>query len=132
MNVVPLDRSDDTEPEWPCVGLHGCDFRPHFDGYLHNLFTTIHPLQTEPETEQLFRSIAIEMAKWVLSNREQFGPGDRFQLIVGWPLDVRATGRQVIKTGGDYNAIQQLIDDQELVHVRKRWAESVFPNNEIG
>ena len=132
MNVVPLDRSDDTEPEWPRVGLHGCDFRPHFDGHLYSIFTTIHPLQTEPETEQLFRSIAIEMAKWVLSNREQFGPGDRFQLIVGWTLDVRATGRQVIKTGGDYNAIQQLIDDQELVQVRKRWAESVFPNNEIG
>ncbi len=63
---------------------------------------------------------------------EQFGPGDRFQLIVGWPLDVRATGRQVIKTGGDYNAIQQLIDDQELVQVRKRWAESLFQTARSG
>ncbi len=29
-----------------------------------------------------------------------------------------STGRQVIKTGGDYNTIQQLMDDQELVQVR--------------
>ncbi len=114
------------------MGLHGCDFRPHFDGYLHNLFTTIHPLQTESETEQLFRSTAIGMAKWVLSNREQFGPGDRFQLIVGWPLDVRATGSRSLRLAVTTIQFKQLIDDQELVQVRKRWAESVFTNNEIG
>ncbi len=132
MNVVPLDRSDDTEPEWTRVGWRGCDFRPHFDGYLHNLFTTIRPLQTQSETDHLFRSIAIEMAKWVLSNRERFELGDRFQLIVGWPRDVRATARLVIKTGGDYHELQRLIDDPELVQVREGWAESVFQDGEIG
>lgn len=132
MNVVPLKRSEETEPEWTDVGLHGCDFRPHFDGYLHNLFTTIHPLQTKSETEQLFRNIAIKMANWVISNRERFGQGDRFQMIVGWPLDVRPTGRQVIKTGGDYDTIQRLIDDPELIQVREGWAESVFQNGENG
>ncbi len=132
LNVVPLNRSDDTEPEWTKVGIHGCDFRPHFDGYLYNLFTTIRPLQTQLETEKLFRRITIEIAKWILLNREQFGHGDRFQLIVGWPLDVRATGRQVIKTGGDYNSIQRLIDCPEQIQLRDRWAESVFPNHEIG
>ncbi len=132
MNVVPLKRSDDTEPEWTDVGLHGCDFRPHFDGYLHNLFTTIHPLQTKSETEQLFRTITIEMASWVISNRERFGQGDHFQMIVGWPLDVRPTGRQVIKIGGDYDTIQRLIDNPELIQAREGWAESVFQDGENG
>lgn len=132
MNVVPLKPSDVTEPEWTQVGLEGCDFRPHFDGYLHNLLTTIHPLKSKSETQQLFRNIAIEMANWVISNRGRFGQGDRFQIIVGWPIDVRPTGRQVIKTGGDYAAIQRLIDDPELIQVREGWSKSVFQNGENG
>ena len=132
MNVVALNRSDEREPEWIDVGLRGSDFRPHFDGYLHNLFTTIHPLKTESETEQFFRTIAIKLTNWVLSTRGNFWQGDRFQIIVGWPLDVRPTGRQVIKTGGDYDTIKRLIDDPELIQAREGWSQSLFQNEEDG
>ncbi len=131
MNVVPLDRSDDTEPEWPRVGLHGCDFRPHFDGYLHNLFTTIHPLQLSQRPNSFFAALQLRWQNGCFQTASNLGQATDF-IDRCWPLDVRAHGRQVIKTGGDYNTIQQLIDDQELVQVRKRWAESVFTNNEIG
>ncbi len=132
MNVVAINRSDDPEPEWTEVGLHGWDFRPHFDGSLHNLVTTIHPLQTASETQRLFRDVAIEIANWVISNRGYFGQGDRFQIIVGWPRNVRTTGRQVVKIGGDYDRIRQLIDEPELIQVREGWSESVWPNEENG
>ena len=132
MNVAALSRTDNTEPMWDDVGLHGCDFRPHFDGYLHNLFTTIHPLKSKLETEQFLRKIAREIASWVLSNRQRFGHGDRFQIIVGWPLDVRPTGRQVIKTGGDFDTIERLVDDPDLIQVRSGWSKAVFPSTEDG
>lgn len=131
MNVVALNRSD-SEPEWIDVGLQGCDFRPHFDGDLHNLFTTIHPLKSKSQTERFFREIAIEIANWVLSNRGRFGQGDRFQIIVGWPLSVRPTGRQVIKTGGDFDTIRRLTDSPELIQVRSDWSKSVFQDEENG
>ncbi len=103
-------------------GLHGCDFRPHFDGYLHNLFTTIIRCKLSQRPKQLFATLHLRWQKWVLSNREQFGqepvPINRW-LAAGCSTN----GRQVIKAGGDFNAIQQLIDDQELVQVRERWAD---------
>jgi len=132
MIVTALKRDDTTEPVWDDVGLHGCDFRPHFNGDFHNLFTTTYPLESKTETEHFFRSIAKKIAEWILGNQDRFGREDRFQIIVGWPIDVRPTGRQVIKTGGDFATIKQLLDNQDLIQVRDGWATSVFSNAEDG
>jgi hypothetical protein len=132
MIVTELSRNDDTEPVWDDVGIHGCDFRPHFDGDLHNAFTTIYPLDSKAETEHLFRCIARDIAEWILAHRNLFGRHDRFQIIVGWPLDVRPTGRQVIKTGGDFATIERLLRDPDLIQVRSGWSKTVFAEPESG
>ncbi|MCG8653624.1 MAG: hypothetical protein MI861_27550 [Pirellulales bacterium] len=126
--MIVTKISDETEPVWDEVGIHGCDFRPHFDGDLHNLFTTIYPLGSKADTERLFVDIARTIADWILANCERFGSGDRFQIIAGWPLDVRPTGRQVIKTGGDFATIKRLLDDPALIQIRKGWTKGVFTN----
>lgn len=130
MIVTALNRNDTAEPVWDEVGLHGCDFRPHFNGDFQNLFTTIYPLESETATEHLFRVVAKEIAEWILGNRGRFGHEDRFQIIVGWPLDIRPTGRQVIKTGGDFATIKRLLDNQDLIQLRDGWTTSVFANAE--
>jgi len=127
MKVVELNLADGTDPVWDDVRLRGCDFRPHFDGYLYNLFTTIHPLESKSDTERFFCTIACEIANWVLSNRKRFGRGDRFQIIVGWPLDIRPTSRQVIKIGGGFDELRHLINDPDLIQVRNGWSATVFP-----
>ena len=133
-NVIPLEfmivnelqRDDATEPVWDSVGIHGCDFRPHFDGDLHNVFTTIYPLESKAETEVKFMEIAFEIANWILNNKSRFSDGDRFQIIVGWPLDVRPTGRQCIKTGGTFDDLRRLVNDRTLISIRDGWHKTVF------
>jgi hypothetical protein len=132
MIVTALNRNDTTEPVWDHVGLQGYDFRPHFNGEFHNLFTAIYPLKTQTETEHLFRRVAKDIAEWILGDRVRFGREDRFQIIVGWPLDVRPTERQVIKIGGDFATIKRLLDNHDLIQVRDGWATSVFANAEGG
>lgn len=132
MIVTLLTGNDNTEPVWDTVGITGCDFRPHFDGHLHNVFTTVYPLNSKHESERLFRTIAGKMAEWVFGNRKRFWRYDRFQIIVSWPLDVRPTERQVIKTGGDFATIERLLGNQDLIQVRDGWARSVFSDAEGG
>ncbi|MEI7462381.1 MAG: hypothetical protein WCK15_23540 [Pirellula sp.] len=132
MIVTAQNRNDTAEPVWDEVGLHGCDFRPHFNGDFLNLFTTIYPLESETATEHLVRVVAKEIAEWILGNRDRFGREDRFQIIVGWPLDIRPTGRQVIKTGGDFATIKRLLNNQDLIQLRDGWTTSVFSNAENG
>ena len=133
MNVIPIsNKVGEPEPVWDDVGIHACDFRPHFDGHLRNLFTTITPLQTPAETESQFRAITIRIGQWVLDQRNTFHNGDRFQIIVGWPLTVRETGRQVIKTGGTFDEIKSLLDNESLIQVRDGWRVDVFPEGDVG
>ena len=66
------------------------------------------PEATVEETERVLTHHTREIAEWVLSNKKQFSLGDRFQIIVGWPLSVRKTGRQVIKTGGDLDKLASI------------------------
>ena len=117
MIVTELQHDDTTEPVWESVGLRGCDFRPHFNGDLINLFTAIYPLGSKLETERQFKNITIQISEWILKNRSRFSAGDRFQIIVGWPLDVRASGRQCVKTGGTFDELQQLLDDRTLITI---------------
>ena len=126
MIVTELPEDDTTEPVWESVGLRGCDFRPQFDGDLYNLFTAIYPLDSKFETERLFKYAAFQIADWVINNRSQFSDGDRFQIITGWPLDIRTTGRQCIKIGGTFDELQRLVDDRSLIAIRDGWDASVF------
>ena len=132
MNVTPLADGDTTEPVWDAVGIRGCDFRPHFDGDLHNIFTTIYPLASKSETEAKFKNIAFKIAERILKNKTRFSKGDRFQIIVGWPLDVRPTGRQCIKTGGTFDDLQKLVNDQNLILIRDGWHKTVFDADVVG
>jgi hypothetical protein len=66
------------------------------------------------------------MAEWIMSNSSRFSPKDSFQIIVGWTLDVRTTARQIIKTGGDWNAIAQLSAHPSLLEFRRNWDAGVF------
>lgn len=106
--------------------MHSCDFRPHFDGDLINLFTGIVPKLTRPETELQFKEVALEIAVWVLEHRKRFSPGDRFQIIVGWPLDVRSSGRQVVKTGGTFDEVKRLVEEPSLIALRDGWDTTIF------
>ena len=126
MILHELQPEDTIEPVWDTVGLRGCDFRPHFDGHLHNLFTSVYPLASKNETEAKFKEVAHKITGWILENRSRFSDGDKFQIIVGWPLDVRSTGRQCIKSGGTFADLQQLLDDKNLFTIRDGWHNTVF------
>lgn len=132
MIVTELKRDDTMEPVWDNVGIHGCDFRPHFDGSLYNVFTTIYPLDSQAETEVQFKDVAFKIANWILNNRTRFSEGDRFQIIVGWPLDVRPTGRQCVKTGGTFDDLQKLVEDRSFISLRDGWHKTVFDAENAG
>ncbi len=132
MNVITLAKGDPTEPVWDAVGIRGCDFRPHFDGDLVNVFTTIYPLFSKTETETKFKDIAFAIAEWILDNNSRFSVGDRFQIIAGWPLDVRPNGRQCVKTGGTFDDLQKLVDDRSLISIRDGWHKTVFDTDIAG
>ena len=132
MLVTKLQRDDTTEPIWDCVGHHQSDFRPHFDGNLHNFFTAIYPSDSHADTEAKFKDVAYQIADWILNNRTSFSNGDRFQIIVGWPLDVRSTGRQCVKTGGTFEDVQKLVDDRSSISIRDGWHTNVEFNQNAG
>jgi hypothetical protein len=93
----------------PDSGLEGCDFRPHFDGWLLNAFRLSAPSVTREAHMNLVWIYVREMAEWILKRREQFQSGDRFQLVVGWPEDVRTTNRQIVKLGGAFDELTRIV-----------------------
>lgn len=113
------------DPIWDLVGQSVCDFRPTFNGNLVNLWTCILPTPTIQETKGIFVNHTREIAKWVLSHREQFSPEDRFQIIVGWPVLVRESGRQVIKIGGTVEVLSGIADGTTPVIPRPGWTKNV-------
>lgn len=100
--------------------------RPHLDGDLINIWTTIRPLHDRGTTEEHVRQCAKQMAEWIMRNGSRFGPKDSFQIIVGWTLDVRTTARQIVKTGGDRNAIAQLSAHPDAFEFRRNWETGIF------
>jgi hypothetical protein len=119
-------RNPKTDPEWDTIGIRCTDFRPQFDGDLVNVFSCIVPAPTRSEFEQLFVRYTREMASWVLAHKAEFGRGDRFQLILGLPESVRRVGRQIIKTGGDYNELAKIADGTMPVVPFPRWDIGIF------
>ncbi len=114
---------------WPDVSVGF--FRNVFPGDLVNIATLIRPEPTVSETKALFEHHTREIAKWILSNRDHFSPGDRFQIILGWPESVRDTRRQVIKIGGDFEAVSRIADGTTEVVPMNGWMNCVFETTEI-
>lgn len=114
------------EPLWGIVGLESCDFRSHFGGNLVNLYSCIYPENTIKETETVLTHHTKEIACWVLENKEMFSEKDRFQIILGWVKEVRETGRQIIKAGGDYDALADIVNGVRPVEPRLGWSNNVF------
>jgi hypothetical protein len=119
-------REPDDEPMWDLVGVSSCDFRPHFDGNLIHLFSCVTPERTAHETEAALADHTREIARWVLSHQNEFSPGDRFQIILGWPKSIRQTARQIIKTGGDFEALSSIAGGTTRIIPRPGWSREVF------
>ena len=77
----------------------GCDFRPHWNGFLVNLSVTILPGVNEEETRRSIFRVLRDLVRFVFGHQVKFGAEDKVQLIVGWDESVRTTGRQIVKMG---------------------------------
>lgn len=119
------DTYPGTEREWDSFTIIRADFHKHWKGDLVNLCTLIQPGRTIPETEALAADCVRQIAGWVLANREKFGPEDRFQIVVGWPLSIRRTRRQIIKTGGTYGDIEEISQGRSVL-LRDGWSTGIF------
>lgn len=124
MNLLQL--TSDEEPKWDFFSTSGCDFRPHWDGNLINVFTTIRSLADLETTQAFAIECARQLASWVLSERHQFGVGDKFQIIIGWSKDARPSSRQILKTGGDYTQLAAIVSSNAPVNMHGDWTTSVF------
>ncbi len=111
---------------WPQVSLRATDFQNVFSGDLVNIATLITPEATVSKTLAVLKHHTSEIAKWILSHRKRFSPGDRFQIIVGWPTFVRETDRQVIKMGGDFDALAGIADGTSGLVPMPGWTNEVF------
>lgn len=129
MKLVQFSSEHD-EPTWDCFTTSGTDFRPHWNGDLVNVFTTIYPQGGADETKQFVIACARKLAQWVLENRSRFGRCDRFQIIVGWHKEIRPTGRQIIKAGGDYAALEAIVSGSLAIETRGNWTAAVFDKAE--
>ncbi len=114
------------DPAWDSFGISRTDFRPHWDGDLVNVFTSVGPQEDEESTAELMKDCAVEMAKWVLGNRDRFGRNDKFQIIIAWPISVRESGRHTIKTGGTYEDLQMIVSGHKTIEIRPSWSGGVF------
>jgi hypothetical protein len=117
----------DTEPMWDEFGIDRCDFRRHWNGDLVNVFTIVGRKASVSDTERFMKECARSLARWVVEHRGDFGPEDRFQLIIGWPKAIREHARQTIKTGGTIEDLCKIADGVQQVNMRHGWSNGMFP-----
>ena len=110
----------------PDSSFSGCDFHSHFDGWLYNASRLVEPLPTKDAQVTLVWNHSCEMAKWLLIRRHLFGPGDRFQLVVGWPLHVRRTSRQIVKFGGGWEELMRIANTENIEGYEKMLGRTIF------
>jgi len=91
------DAAHEFRKRFPDGGLKRCDFRPHFDGFAVNAWSAILPVCNEQATRNAALALLAEIAGWLRARSDVFGPGDRLQLIVGFPESVKQAGRQIFK-----------------------------------
>jgi hypothetical protein len=128
MNAIETTGTD-IEAAWDSFGICRCDFRPHWDGDLVNLFSVVERREDESATERFMKDCARSIAGWVGEHKEKFGAEDRFQIIIGWPTNVRTTERQTIKTGGTYHDLELLAHGTQEIEMRREWSVGVFTEN---
>lgn len=126
MNVV---ENTDQDQIWDSVGINKIDFRPHFDGYLYNLHSTLRPYSDETLTEKMFIEKTHEVIKWVLNSKGKFNEGDKFQIILGWPKEIRSSARQVIRVGGSIDDLLQIQNGNTIIKPTKNWSLGIFNSN---
>jgi hypothetical protein len=119
-------------------GLSGCDFRPTFDGWLYNAHSVISKLPTRDEQIDVIWRRAKEISEWIVERRSRYEEGDRFQIIIGWPLSIRTSSRQIVKTGGGFDVVASLFSAQAIaeyeastgqIFLRDRWDYGIFGNS---
>ncbi|GAA5496357.1 hypothetical protein Rhal01_02540 [Rubritalea halochordaticola] len=126
-HITPVE-TDGTDPEfiWSSIGIRRADFRPDWNGDLVNVYTAVHPCESADDTEAMMQDCARSIAQWILQHRKEFGREDRFQIIVGWPLSIRKSARQALKTGGTYTDLQSLADGSMEIQMRRGWSTGIF------
>jgi hypothetical protein len=82
---------------FPTGGFSSCDFRPHFDGHGHNAFSEILPAGTIEETRAAGYTRLGEMVEFLRPLQPLFGPRDRIQFAVGFPVAVKPANRRMFK-----------------------------------
>ncbi|HEY1189124.1 MAG TPA: hypothetical protein VGE74_15830 [Gemmata sp.] len=82
---------------FPTGGFSSCDFRPHFAGHGHNAWSEIMPTETVEETCALGYARLVEMVDFLRPLQPLFGPHDRIQFAVGFPITVKAVNRRMFK-----------------------------------
>ena len=115
MNAV-RDPTDD--PQWDTIGVAACDFRPHFNGDMVNVWSCVSPEPTAAATALMLEQRTRIIAQWILDHREEFGEEDQFQIILGWPESLRDTSRQKVKMSGGISLIAEIADGNSPVYTR--------------
>ena len=125
--MTPIETDgDDVDPIWETFAIRRTDFRSHWDGDYVNVFSAVPPKSSEEMTLELMRECARKLSDWILTNRDNFGAEDRFQVIIGWPKSVRETNRQVIKTGGTYEELRMIANGETILTPRRCWSGGIF------
>ncbi|BDS05381.1 hypothetical protein NT6N_04210 [Oceaniferula spumae] len=119
----------DEEITWEGFGIHRTSFRPQWDGDLVNLFTVIHPQESEATTESFVKSCITDLAQWIIQNQNRFSAEDRYQIIVGWPTTIRETGRHIAKAGGTLSELSELVSGEIEPRFLPSWSGGIFSKN---
>jgi hypothetical protein len=126
MKIRRFNSDEYHELMWPEVSLRATDFRNTFPGDLVNVASVVTPEANADATLAMLEQRTRKIAKWIISHRRQFSAGDRFQIILGWPKSVRETGRQVIKMGGEFDAVGAIADGTANIVPMPGWSNTVF------
>ncbi len=84
---------------FPTGGFSSCDFRPHFDGHGHNAYVDIMPEASVEATRALAYTRLAEMIEFLRPLQSLFGPHDRVEFAVGFPVSIKPTGRRMLHGG---------------------------------
>ena len=101
---VPAQRAADYEriqelfgQRFPTGGFSSCDFRPHFDGYGHNAWVEIEPLESAEATRALAYACLEGIVEFLRPLQPRFGPHDRVQFAVGFTVAIKPVNRRIFK-----------------------------------
>src|SRR5262245_46131359 len=82
---------------FPSGAFTSCDMRPHFDGFGHNAYVAIEPLESAQATRALAYTRLAEMIEFLRPLRRLFEAHDRIQFAVGFPESVKPTQRRIFR-----------------------------------